>query len=99
MRALCFKPEITLAEPTVKAWGARRPPMDGLRLNPSPNKKAPELLQRLIAGPTGLEPATFGLTGRCANHLHHDPNTLVTYKTLFKKAIAKSHKKVFPTIA
>ena len=26
-----------------------------------------------LAGPTGLEPATSGLTGQCANQLHHDP--------------------------
>lgn len=27
-----------------------------------------------MAGPTGLEPATSGLTGQCANQLHHDPD-------------------------
>ncbi len=27
-----------------------------------------------MAGPTGLEPATSGLTGQCANQLHHDPH-------------------------
>ena len=26
-----------------------------------------------VAGPTGLEPATSGLTGLRANQLHHDP--------------------------
>jgi hypothetical protein len=51
-----------------------------LNLRKSPNKKA--LTKRAFyyksaiyaAGPTGLEPATFGLTGRCANQLHHDPD-------------------------
>jgi hypothetical protein len=37
------------------------------------------------AGPTGLEPATFGLTGRCANQLHHDP----TFRILENKFTTK----------
>ena len=30
------------------------------------------------AGPTGLEPATSGLTAQCANQLHHDPISKIT---------------------
>ena len=30
----------------------------------------------LLAGPTGLEPAIFGLTGRYVLHLHHGPYCL-----------------------
>ncbi len=26
-----------------------------------------------MAGPTGLEPATSGVTGRCSNQLNYDP--------------------------
>ena len=39
----------------------------------TPPDEAPVAFGSKLAGPTGLEPATSGLTGQCANHLHHDP--------------------------
>ena len=42
-------------------------------LNTNKKRITKKLVILLNAGPTGLEPATSGLTGQCANQLHYDP--------------------------
>ena len=58
---------------------SRNPATSGIRLRPH---------HRLLAGPTGLEPATFGVTGRRSNQLSYDPaepvNVLMRARYLFE---------------
>jgi hypothetical protein len=48
---------------------------------PSLTKEKPHLLVRLftLAGATGLEPATSGVTGRRSNQLNYAPNFYLNY--------------------
>jgi hypothetical protein len=41
-----------------------------------------------LAGPTGLEPATSGVTGRRSNQLNYDPTSLVE---ILKPPLSGSH--------
>jgi hypothetical protein len=42
-----------------------------------------EFVQKKLAGTTGLEPATFGVTGRRSNQLSYVPNSERHYITSF----------------